>query len=49
MQSPYQVDMKNIFKCWKDFSWYSSTTKYTVFATKMVSLKPFLQQFMALP
>ena len=25
LESPHQVDMKNVVKCWKDFLWYSTT------------------------
>ena len=27
MESPHQVDMKNVVKCWKDFLWYFATLK----------------------
>ena len=27
LESPHQVDMKSIVKCWKDFLWYFSTLK----------------------
>ena len=27
LESPYQVDMKGIFKCWKDFLWFFTSLK----------------------
>ena len=27
LESPHQVDMKNVVKCWKDFLWYFATLK----------------------
>ena len=27
LESPHQVDMKNVVKCWKDFLWYFDTLK----------------------
>ena len=27
LESPHQVDMKSIVKCWKDFLWYFATLK----------------------